>query len=634
MESVSLNPLDLQEDLTFVKDLLAEFKGKTGSEVAAFILENWEEERKCFVKVYPHEYRRVVEEKAADEAAAKLKKEQKMKDRMVNGEENDEDEKEYDEDMINTIEEDDEGESKEKPDAKKVVDIEDAIPDGEMNKKKLDKLRGFMKYPRSTNQYREVNTRQKDWKEIYNHKGVKEGLKVQAARCMECGVPFCQSDHGCPLSNIIPKWNDLVFRNNWKEALNQLLQTNNFPEFTGRVCPAPCEGSCVLGINAPAVTIKNIECAIIDHAFEKGWIKPEPPVHRSGKTVAIVGSGPAGLAAAAQLNKAGHTVTVFERNDRVGGLLRYGIPTMKLGKDVVQRRVDLMEQEGIEFQCNVEVGKDMSAEDLINKYDSVLLCLGATHPRDLPIPGRNLNGIHYAMSFLETWQKKQEGNDIEYAKLLAKDKDVVIIGGGDTGCDCIATSLRHGAKSITSFEILPPPPPSRAPNNPWPTWPKVFKMDYGHEEVELKFGRDPRIFNIKSSNFVDDGNGNVCGINTALVEWVKDDAGRWNMKDVEGSEKLIKCDMVMLAMGFLGPEKKIADELAVKLDARGNFQTPKNKYATSVPRLYAAGDCRRGQSLVVWAITEGRQAARQIDFDLMGHSSLAGPGGIVYQPED
>ncbi|XP_076076951.1 uncharacterized protein LOC143047651 isoform X1 [Mytilus galloprovincialis] len=631
MESVSLNPLDLQRDLTFVKDLLAEFKGKTGSDVAAFILENWETERKCFVKVYPHEYRRVVEEKAADEAAEKLKKEQEMKDGLVNGEE---DEKEYDEDMINTIEEDDEGESKVKPEAKKVVDIEDAIPDGEMNKKKLDKLRGFMKYPRSSNQYREVNTRQKDWKEIYNHKGVKAGLKVQAARCMECGVPFCQSDHGCPLSNIIPKWNDLVFKNNWKEALNQLLQTNNFPEFTGRVCPAPCEGACVLGINAPAVTIKNIECAIIDHAFEKGWIKPEPPVTRTGKTVAIVGSGPSGLAAAAQLNKAGHTVTVFERNDRVGGLMRYGIPTMKLGKDVVQRRVDLMEQEGIEFQCNFEVGKNMSAEDLMNKYDSVLLCLGATHPRDLPIPGRNLNGIHYAMSFLETWQKKQEGNDIEYAKMLAKDKDVVIIGGGDTGCDCIATSLRHGAKSITSFEILPPPPPSRAPNNPWPTWPKVFKMDYGHEEVELKFGRDPRIFNIKSSNFVDDGNGNVCGINTALVEWVKDDAGRWNMKDVEGSEKLIKCDMVMLAMGFLGPEKKIADELAAKLDARGNFQTPKNKYATSVPRLYAAGDCRRGQSLVVWAITEGRQAARQIDFDLMGHSSLAGPGGIVYQPED
>lgn len=381
------------------------------------------------------------------------------------------------------------------------------------------------------------------------------------------------------------------------------------------------------------MTIKNIECAIIDHAFEMGWIKPEPPLTRTGKKVAVIGSGPSGLAAAAQLNKAGHTVTVYERNDRPGGLLRYGIPTMKLDKDVVQRRVDLMTQEGIAFVCGQEVGKDLPATNILAENDAMVLALGATYPRDLPIPGRNLNGIHYAMSFLESWQKVQHGNELDYLKVYAKDKDVVIIGGGDTGCDCIATSLRQGAKSITTFEILPPPPPTRAPSNPWPTWPRVFKLDYGHEEVQLKFGKDPRIFNIKSTEFVDDGNGNVKGIKTMKVEWTKDKAGRWNMADVPGSEEFIKCDMVLLAMGFLGPEKKIVDELKAKLDPRGNLETPQNKYSTSIPRVYAAGDCRRGQSLVVWAISEGRQAARQVDLDLMGSTCLAGPGGMVYQPE-
>ncbi|XP_061170358.1 uncharacterized protein LOC133179675 [Saccostrea echinata] len=394
-----------------------------------------------------------------------------------------------------------------------------------------------------------------------------------------------------------------------------------------------CKGACVLGINSPAVTIKNIECAIIDHAFEMGWIKPEIPHTHTGKKISVIGSGPAGLAAAAQLNKAGHTVMVYERNDRVGGLLRYGIPTMKLGKDVVQRRVDLMTEEGITFVCGQEVGKDLSACKIMEESDAMVLALGATYPRDLPIPGRNLNGIHFAMSFLETWQKVQSGNEMDYLKLYAKDKDVVIIGGGDTGCDCIATSLRQGAKSITSFEILPPPPPTWAANNPWPTWPRVFKVDYGHEEVKIKFGKDPRIFNIKSTEFVDDGKGNVSGIKTIKVEWKKDEAGRWNMSDVPGSEEFIKCDLVLLAMGFLGPEKKILEELKAKLDPRGNLETPRNKYSTSIPNVYAAGDCRRGQSLVVWAISEGRQAARQVDFDLMGPTSLAGPGGIVYQPE-
>nr|XP_022287923.1 glutamate synthase 1 [NADH], chloroplastic-like isoform X2 [Crassostrea virginica] len=617
--SVDLESLELDEDCQFIQDLLKEFHEKTGSQRALQILQNWSQEKQFFVKVFPREYKRALREMAEEEEG---KKNVEVANGEINGGTDDNIEEEE-----ATIEE--KGKSA-------VVDIEEAIPNAtqkQKNLEKLDKLRGFMKYERATYQYRDIKTRQKDWKEIYNHKVVKEGLQQQAARCMDCGVPFCQSHDGCPLSNIIPKWNDLVFRDNWKEALNQLLQTNNFPEFTGRVCPAPCEGACVLGINSPPVTIKNIECAIIDHAFEMGWIQPEPPLHRSGKKVAVIGSGPAGLAAAAQLNKAGHTVTVYERNDRPGGLLRYGIPTMKLSKEVVQRRVDLMTEEGISFVCGQEVGQDLSATSVLQENDAMVLALGATYPRDLPIPGRNLNGIHFAMSFLETWQKVQHGNDLDYLRVYAKDKDVVIIGGGDTGCDCIATSLRQGAKSITTFEILPPPPPSRAPSNPWPTWPRVFKLDYGHEEVQLKFGKDPRIFNIKSTEFVDDGKGNVAGIKTMKVEWTKDKAGRWNMADVAGSEEFIKCDLVLLAMGFLGPEKKIVDELKAKLDPRGNLETPKNKYSTSIPNVYAAGDCRRGQSLVVWAISEGRQAARQVDLDLMGSTCLAGPGGMIYQPE-
>lgn len=615
--SVDLESLELDEDSDFIQNLLKEFHEKTGSVRALDILQNWAQEKQFFIKVFPREYRRALQEMAEEEAKKVAENE------MING-------------GVDGDEEDDEEEVINEQKKPAVVDIEETIPNATQNLKKLeklDKLRGFMKYDRASYQYRDVKTRQKDWKEIYNHKVVKDGLKVQAARCMDCGVPFCQSHDGCPLSNIIPKWNDLIFRDDWKEALNQLLQTNNFPEFTGRVCPAPCEGACVLGINSPPVTIKNIECAIIDHAFEMGWIKPEPPLTRTGKKVAVIGSGPSGLAAAAQLNKAGHTVTVYERNDRPGGLLRYGIPTMKLDKDVVQRRVDLMTQEGIAFVCGQEVGKDLPATNILAENDAMVLALGATYPRDLPIPGRNLNGIHYAMSFLESWQKVQHGNELDYLKVYAKDKDVVIIGGGDTGCDCIATSLRQGAKSITTFEILPPPPPTRASSNPWPTWPRVFKLDYGHEEVQLKFGKDPRIFNIKSTEFVDDGNGNVKGIKTMKVEWTKDKAGRWNMADVPGSEEFIKCDMVLLAMGFLGPEKKIVDELKAKLDPRGNLETPQNKYSTSIPRVYAAGDCRRGQSLVVWAISEGRQAARQVDLDLMGSTCLAGPGGMVYQPE-
>nr|XP_050862709.1 uncharacterized protein LOC127069596 isoform X1 [Vespula vulgaris] len=592
-EMVELLPLNNTEDIAYVKQLLEEFVEKTGSLIAKDLLNLWPEPTTRFVKVFPYEYQRVLEQR----------EETKQEQPILNGNSQTD---------------------------SKVKDIEEVVTDGEVAQKKLDKIRGFMKYKRHTESYRAAEKRMEDWDEIYNFQGVRKGLRTQAARCMECGVPFCQSSYGCPLGNIIPKWNDLVFHSNWKEALNQLLQTNNFPEFTGRVCPAPCEGACVLGISEPPVTIKNIECAIIDHAFEQGWILPHPPTTRTGRTVAVIGSGPAGLAAAHQLNKAGHLVTVYERNDRVGGLLQYGIPTMKLSKQVVQRRVSLLAAEGIVFKTGVDVGKDITVQELKNQYDAVLLCTGATWPRDIQIPGRELEGIHFAVSFLEHWQKKQMGNETpQDLRLMAQDKDVIILGGGDTGCDCIATSLRQGAKTITTFEILPEPPVKRATDNPWPQFPRLFKVDYGHEEVALKFGRDPRQFSTRSEEFLDDGNGHVSGIKTVTVEWTKDSTGGWKNNAVPGSEKIYKCDLVLLAMGFLGPEKYIANELQTKMDARGNYETPIGKYKTSLPGIYAAGDCRRGQSLVVWAITEGRQAAREIDIDLMGTTGLPGAGGVI-----
>jgi glutamate synthase (NADPH/NADH) len=442
-ELVELCKLEDKDDVELVKTLLHEFKELTGSLVADQLINEFEERRKEFVKVFPYEYQRALKQKAIEQA------------------------------VVNNVQQNHEP---------KIKDIEDSVADLAIEQKKLDKVRGFMKYPRETGMYRPAEKRMKDWDEIYNFGHVRKGLRVQAARCMDCGVPFCQSNsHGCPLGNIIPKWNYLIFQNQWRQALNQLLQTNNFPEFTGRVCPAPCEGACVLGISEPSVTIKNIECAIIDHAFENGWITPQIPQVRTGKQVAVVGSGPSGLACAHQLNKAGHSVTVFERNDRVGGLLQYGIPTMKLSKTVVQRRVDLLAAEGVVFKTNVNVGKDISAKELSEEYDAVVLCTGATWPRDLPLPGRQLNGIHFAMEFLESWQKKQLG--ATHNGPHAKDKNVIIIGGGDTGCDCIATSLRQGAASITTFEILPEPSPKRTPDNPWPQWPRIFRVDYGHEEV-------------------------------------------------------------------------------------------------------------------------------------------------------
>uniref|UniRef100_A0A182FH82 Glutamate synthase [NADH] n=1 Tax=Anopheles albimanus TaxID=7167 RepID=A0A182FH82_ANOAL len=596
---VELLGLELDEDRQTVKDLLQEFVDETGSEVAKELLSKWPEPCQQFVKVFPYEYQKALKalkEKSIVKAAVPATN----------------------------------GHQKAEPQLK---DIEESIQDAALAKKKLDqvldKTRGFIKYKRETTIYRNAAERQKDWKEVFNFPHVRQNLKVQAARCMECGVPFCQSNsHGCPLGNIIPKWNDLVFHGNWQEAINQLLQTNNFPEFTGRVCPAPCEGACVLGISEPAVTIKNIECAIIDHAFEQGWVKPQLPAVRSGKRVAIVGSGPAGLAAAQQLNKAGHLVTVFERNDRPGGLLQYGIPTMKLSKEVVQRRLDLMVAEGIEFRCNVHIGKDVLGSQLEQEYDAVLFTTGATWPRDLNLPNRDLKGIHFAMEFLEASQKKLLGTRPDW--ISAEGKDVIVIGGGDTGCDCIATSLRQGAKTITTFEILPVPAEKRAQDNPWPQWPRIFRVDYGHEEVRVKWGKDPRQYSTTTKEFVSDGNGHIKGVNTVEVEWTKTPTGQWSMKEVAGTEKYYPADLILLAMGFLGPEKLAPTEMNLELDGRGNIKTSVGTYGTANPKVFAAGDCRRGQSLVVWAISEGRQAARQIDTYLMGKpSALPGPGGVI-----
>jgi glutamate synthase (NADPH/NADH) small chain len=493
----------------------------------------------------------------------------------------------------------------------------------------MGKPTGFLEFPRELPLVRHPAERIHDWAEFHEHADEKK-LRTQGARCMDCGVPFCHTGSllegmaaGCPINNLIPEWNDLVYRGLWREALERLHKTNNFPEFTGRVCPAPCEGSCVLGINEPPVTIKAIECAIVDKGFEEGWIVPEPPAVRTGKKVAVVGSGPAGLAAAAQLNKAGHWVTVFERADRVGGLLMYGIPNMKLDKrEVVQRRIDLMKAEGVAFVTNCEVGKDYPADKLRHQFDAIVLCGGATKPRDLPIEGRQLGGIHFAMEFLHANTKSLLDSQFADGQYIsAKGKDVIVIGGGDTGTDCVGTSMRHGCKSLVQFEILPMPPLTRAPDNPWPQWPKVYKLDYGQEEAEAIFGKDPREYLIQTKKFVGDADGHVKELHTVRVEWVKDN-GRTIPREVPGSERVFPAQLVLLAMGFLGPENQLLDQLGVEKDNRSNAKAEHGKFATSVPGVFAAGDMRRGQSLVVWAINEGRGAARECDRYLMGDTQL------------
>lgn len=493
----------------------------------------------------------------------------------------------------------------------------------------MGKPTGFIEYKRETPTEESPQLRTSDFKEFAKPMP-EEKLREQGARCMDCGIPFCHTGKlisgmaaGCPIHNLIPEWNDLVYRGQWREALDRLHKTNNFPEFTGRVCPAPCEGSCTVGLNDSPVSIKTIEKSIVERGFAEGWITPEPPATRTGKKVAVVGSGPSGLACAAQLNKAGHTVTVYERADRVGGLLMYGIPNMKLDKKYVQRRVDLMAAEGVTFVTSCEIGKDIPAQQLLDEFDAVVLCGGATKGRDLTIEGRELKGVHLAMEFLHKNTKSlldSEHQDGSY--ISAAGKDVIVIGGGDTGTDCVGTSMRHGCNSVTQFEIMAKPPEKRAANNPWPEWPKVYKLDYGQEEAAAKYGSDPREYLISTKKFVGDENGHLKEVHTVQIEWKKDDAGRFVPTEVPGSEKVYPAQLALLAMGFLGPEQTVLEQLGVERDERSNAKATYGKFATNVPGVFAAGDMRRGQSLVVWAINEGREAARECDRFLMGATNL------------
>jgi glutamate synthase (NADPH/NADH) small chain len=466
--------------------------------------------------------------------------------------------------------------------------------------------------------------RVRDWDEFHHHQA-ESTLQEQAARCMDCGVPFCHTGtilngaaSGCPLNNLIPDWNHLVYTGNWRTALDLLHKTNNFPEFTGRVCPAPCEGSCVLGIDDDPVSIKNIECAIVDRGFEEGWIVPQPPQARTGKGTAIVGSGPAGLACADELNKAGHLVTVFEKSDRIGGLLMYGIPNMKLDKKVVQRRVDLLEAEGIRFVVNTEVGNDYAVKDLLQDFDAIVLCGGASRPRDLNVEGRQLKGIHFAMDFLHANTKALlDGGSSMDATLSATGKDVIVIGGGDTGTDCVATAIRQGCRSLVQFEILPQLDLVRGQDNPWPQWPRVHRMDYGHHEALATFGADPRSYSLRTTAFEGDENSNVVAAQTIEVRPQTNGNGGLNLIDIEGSQRTWRGQMILLAMGFLGPaNKSLLADLGLSLNPRGTLTVDHNKM-TEMPGVFAAGDMERGQSLVVWAIADGRRAAKGVNAYLM-----------------
>ena len=473
----------------------------------------------------------------------------------------------------------------------------------------MGKVTGFLELDREVESYRDVGTRIQDFDEIFSGTHNLDQLQEQGSRCMDCGVPFCQSSNGCPIDNLIPEWNDLVYNNEWQEALERLEKTNNFPEFTGRVCPAPCEGSCVLGLNNPAVTIKNIELAIVDKGFEEGWIKVRDVESRSGKKVVIVGSGPAGLAAADELNQMGHSVTVYERSDRIGGLLMYGIPNMKLGKDIVDRRVELLRQEGIKFSTNIDIGRDISTAELQSKFDAVIFATGSTNARDLPAENRSAAGIHPAMDFLTSNTKSLLNDGVaDDSEFSAQGKDVIVIGGGDTGTDCIGTALRQGAKSITNFELMSQPPTDRSEGNPWPEWPTIFRVDYGHEESHKVFGKDPREYQLLTKSFIKDSNDKVSGIKTVNVEFVD---GKLN--EIKDTEKTWDAQLVLLSMGFVSPEHYLSDDAKIEIDERGNYKAEHGEFSASKSGIFSAGDCRRGQSLVVLAINEGRGVAKSVD---------------------
>lgn len=494
----------------------------------------------------------------------------------------------------------------------------------------MGKPTGFMEYEREVSKAVKPGERIKNFNEFHEHLP-QEKQMLQGARCMECGVPFCQAGmdicgmtSGCPLHNLVPEWNDLVYMGNWEQAYNRLKKTNSFPEFTSRVCPALCEAACTCGLNGDAVATKENEYAIIENAYAKGYAQAKPPKVRTGKRVAVVGSGPAGLAVADLLNKRGHSVTVYERSDRVGGLLMYGIPNMKLEKSVVERKVKIMEEEGVTFLTGMDVGKDVKGEELLKDYHRVVLACGSSNARDIQAPGRDAKGIYFAVDFLKASTKSLLDSGLEDGKYVnTKGKNVVIIGGGDTGNDCVGTAMRHGCKSVTQIEMMPKAPDVRAENNPWPEWPKVCKTDYGQEEAIAVFGHDPRIYESTVKEFLKDKNGNLKGVKIVKLSWEKDEkSGRMAMKEVQGSEKTLPAEVALIAAGFLGCQKYAADAFGVELNERTNVKTPAGKYETSVKNVFTAGDMHRGQSLVVWAIREGREAARAVDESLMGYSNL------------
>lgn len=629
-DTVLLEGLDDPQEIGEVKNMIKEHVNLTQSKLGEKILHNFNRYLKNFVKVIPKDFKAVLEKQKLEAAKAEETEKQKYLNRFeknpdssidaTNGE------------VMNFVKTRATS-SHSTLNEPKVLDLEDAVPDikaGEQKLEKLEKMRGFLTYARQKSKNRSPQSRTKDWNEFSNNL-TKKSARVQAARCMDCGTPFCLSDTGCPVSNVIPKFNDLLFKNEWKLALSKLLETNNFPEFTGRVCPAPCEGACTLGIIEDPVGIKSIERIIIDHGFAHGYMTPKPPLVRTGKKIGIIGSGPAGLAAADQLNKAGHNIVVYERAEKCGGLLMYGIPNMKLEKSVVQRRIDLLEAEGIEFICNTEIGKDITVEELKSQFDAVIFAVGSTIPRDLPIKGRDLKNIDYAMDLLTKNTRALLKQELELVRENIEGKNVIVIGGGDTGNDCLGTCIRHGAKSITNFELLPQPPNARAKDNPWPQWPRIMRVDYGHAEVKEHHGKDPREYCILSKEFIGNDEGEVTGIKTVRVEWKKSQSGVWQMVEVPGSEETFEADIVLLSMGFIGPE--ILDDFNINKSKRGTIETIDDysykAHEDGDDKIFAAGDCRRGQSLIVWAIQEGRQCAKEVDTYLMGNTYLPGNGGIV-----